>query len=66
MDNAPTQCLDLSERRVHVSDREVRQRDGVPGTGAALVDADGGIPGVCLPAAALGLAALAQLDAEQL
>jgi hypothetical protein len=66
MDNAPAQCLDLAERRGHVSDREVGQRDRVAGTGAALVDADGGIPGVCLPAAALGLAALAQLDAEQI
>ena len=58
MDNAPAQRFDPAERRVHVRDREVGERDRVAGAGAALVDADGGIAGVCLPAAALGLAAL--------
>ena len=66
MDNAPAQSLDLAERRVHVGDGEVGQRDRVARTRATLVDADGGIPGVCLPAAAFGLAALGQLDAEQI
>src|SRR5947209_11353508 len=66
MDNAPAQRLDLAERRVHVSDREVGQRDRVAGTGAALVDAYRGVPGVCLPAAAFGLAAVGQLDAEEI
>ena len=65
MDHAPAQRLDLAERRVHVSDREIGKRDRVAGTGAALVDPDSGSTAVCLPAATLGLAALGQLDAEQ-
>jgi hypothetical protein len=65
MDNASPQSLHLVERRVHVSNGEVGQRDRVARALATLVDSDVGIPGVCLPAAAFGLAAIGDLGAEQ-
>jgi hypothetical protein len=55
VDNASTQSLDLFERRLHVANGEIGQRDGVAGAGATLVDPDIGIPRSCPPAAALGL-----------
>jgi hypothetical protein len=57
--------FDLAQRHVHLRDGEVRQRRGVAGTGAALVDADGRTLGACLSATSVGLAALDQFDAEQ-
>ena len=65
MDNASTQSLDLLERRIHLGNGEVGQRDRVAGPGAAFVDPDVGLSGVCLPAAAFGLTAIDELSAEQ-
>lgn len=65
MDNASTESLDLVERRVHVVNGEVGQRNRVARARATLVDSDLRIPGVCLPAAAFGLAAVGELGTEQ-
>jgi hypothetical protein len=65
MDDSPTERLDPVERGVHVGDREVGQRCGVAWAGAPLVDPDGEIPGVRLPAPTFGRVALGQLEAEQ-
>ena len=65
MDNASAQCLHLLERSVHVVGGEVGQRDPVAGAGAALMDTDSGLAGLRLPAAALSLATVGELDAEQ-
>ena len=64
VDHGPAEPSDLLERSLHIGDGEIRQRGRVAWAGATFVDAEHGSPALGLPAAAFGLAALGELNAE--
>ena len=64
MNHAATEVADAIESRGHLGDIEVGEGGGVAGTATALVDPEPEIVPVRLPARALGLGAIGELDAE--
>jgi hypothetical protein len=66
MDHASAQRGDLLKRGVHVGDGEIWQRGRVAWAGATFVNAERWSPARGLPTAAFRLAALGELDAEEL
>ena len=65
MNDAAAELGDARERRLHVVDLEVGQRERVAGPLSALVNAERHVTVARLPACALAVAARLELDAQQ-